>query len=59
MFKSSIRFPLIFFVITTVWQFITNEHVEWIDNIGIFFTMFLLLILYNWSKTPYKWKKDR
>jgi len=58
MFVKSIRFPFVFFVVSIVWQLITNEKVNWIDNIGICFIMFLILLFYNWSKTPHKWKKE-
>lgn len=54
MFKKSIRFPIIFFVVSTVWQLIANKEVNWIDNIGTCFIMFLIFLLYNWSKTAYK-----
>ncbi|WP_186579496.1 hypothetical protein [Aquibacillus kalidii] len=40
------------------WQLIDKQEVDWIDNIGVSFIMFLLLVFYNWSKTPYNWKKD-
>lgn len=59
MFKESISLPLIYFLSSTVWQMIDNRQVLWIDNIMICFIMFLLLMLYNWSKIPYKWKKDK
>ena len=58
LFKESIRFPLIFFVVSVIWQLIAKKEVQWIDNIGVSFIMFLMFLLYNWSKKPYKWKKD-
>ncbi|PRO64478.1 hypothetical protein C6I21_14210 [Alkalicoccus urumqiensis] len=58
MFKESIRFPLIFFAASIIWQLIAKREVLWIDNIGIFFIIFLMFLLYNWSKKPYKWKKN-
>ncbi len=59
MFKESISLPLIYFLASTVWQIIDNRQVHWIDNIMICFFIFLFLMLYNWSKIPYKWKKDK
>ncbi|WP_149156127.1 hypothetical protein [Bacillus sp. CH30_1T] len=59
MFKESIRLPFIYFLSSTVYQMIDNRQVQWTDNIMISFFMFLLLMLYNWSKIPYKWKKDK
>lgn len=59
MFKESIRLTLIYFLASTVWQIFDNRQVQWTDNIMISFFMFLLLMLYNWSKIPYKWKKDK
>ncbi len=58
MFKDSIRFPLIFFVVSTIGQLIAKKEINWIDNLGVCFIMFLIFLLYNWSKKPYKWKKD-
>ena len=58
LFKESIRFPLIFFVVLVIWQLIAKKEVQWIDNIGVSFIMFLMFLLYNWSKKPYKWKKN-
>ena len=59
MFKRSIRFPLIYFIVVTVWQFITNKEVTWIDNIMVCFIMFLMILLFKWSKIPYEWNKDK
>lgn len=59
MLKESIKFPLIYFVASTVWQLIINKDVEWTKNISLCFIIFLWVALYNWTKTPYKWKKDR
>lgn len=58
MFMESIRFPLIFFVVSVVWQLIVNKEVQWVNNIGVSFMMFLIILFYNWSKKPYKWSKD-
>ncbi len=58
LFKESIRFPLIFFVVSVIWQVTAKNEVQWIDNIGVSFIMFLIFLLYNWSKKPYKWKKE-
>lgn len=59
MFKKSIRFSLIFFVVLTIWQLIVKDEVKWIDNIIVCFIMFLFNLLYEWSKTPYKWNKGK
>lgn len=58
MFKESITLPLIYFAVSTVWQLVSNSEIKWIDNIGVSFFIFLFLLLYNWSKVPYKYKKD-
>ena len=58
MFKYSIRLPSIYFVVSTVWQLVANKGINWIDNIMVCFLMFLMMLFINWSKTPYKWKKD-
>ncbi len=59
MFKQSIRFLLMYFVVLTVWKFIANKEVNWIDNIMVSFIMFLIIPLYKWSGIPYKWSKDK
>jgi len=58
MFKQSIRFPLIFFVVLTVLKFISNKEVNWIENIMSSLIMFLFILLYKWAEIPYKWNKD-
>jgi TRAP-type mannitol/chloroaromatic compound transport system permease small subunit len=58
MLRGSIRFPLLYFVVSIIWQLIVNREVKWVDNIGICFVMFLLIIFYNWSRVPYKWTED-
>ncbi|GAA0471429.1 hypothetical protein GCM10008935_29240 [Alkalibacillus silvisoli] len=58
MFKESIRLPLIFFVVANVWQLIVNNEVQWVDNAGVSFIMFLIILFINWSKKPYIWKED-
>lgn len=59
MLKESIRLPLIFLVVSTIWRLLANNEVKWSDNIGVCLIMFLILLFYNWSKIPYKWKKDK
>lgn len=58
MFKKSIRFPLIYFVIRVLYQFIKNEEIRWIENISVCFCIFLFMLLFEWADKPYKWKKD-
>ncbi len=58
LFKESIRFPLIFFVVSVIWQLLFNNEVKWIDNIGVFFIMCLFFLLDNMSKKSHKGKKD-
>ncbi|MHA6252599.1 hypothetical protein [Oceanobacillus sp. CAU 1775] len=56
--KESLRFPLTFLVVAIVWQLIFYQEIRWVDNIGISFMIFLLILIYNWSKKSYKWNKD-
>ncbi|GAA0488499.1 hypothetical protein GCM10008986_12780 [Salinibacillus aidingensis] len=58
MFREIIKFPLLFFAVSMIWQLIFDKEIMWIDNLGISFIMFLFILIYNWSKVPYKWKKD-
>ncbi len=59
MIRKSIRYPLVYFVVYTVWQLITDKKVNWLDNMGVCFIMFLLMLFYNWTKIPYEWEKDK
>ncbi|MEL3961037.1 hypothetical protein MKZ01_07140 [Lysinibacillus endophyticus] len=59
MLKESIQFPLINFGVLTLYQFVMNNEIRWMDNIGVGFVTFLIMLLYNWSKVPYKWKKEK
>jgi len=59
MFKQSIRFPLIYFVVLTVWKLIANKEINWTDNIMTCFIMFLFILLYKWAEIPYEWNKDK
>ena len=58
MLKKSIRYPLLFFIITIISQLIFGNEIKLIHNIGTSFIMFLLILLYNWADVPYKWKKE-
>jgi len=59
MFKQSIRFLIIYFVVLTVGQFLANKEINWTDNIMIGFFTFLFFLLFKWAETPYKWNKDK
>src|SRR5690606_30637374 len=58
LFRENIKFPLLFFVVSVIWQLIANKEVQWIENIGIAIIMFLIFLFYNWSQKPYSWKKN-
>lgn len=59
MLKKSLRFSLIYFMVSTVWQLIVKNEVKWIDNIIVCFIIFLIILLFEWSKSPYKWNKGK
>lgn len=59
MFKKSIEFSLMYFVVSTLWQLIVNGEIRWIDNTMICFIIFLILMIYEWSKKPDNWNKDK
>lgn len=59
MFKKSIEYSLIYFVVSTLWQLVVNGKIRWIDNIMICFIIFLILMIYEWSKKPYNWNKEK
>lgn len=59
MFKKSIEYSLIYFVVSTLWQLVVNGEIRWIDNIMICIIIFLILMIYEWSKKPYNWNKEK
>ena len=59
MFKKSIRFSLLYFIVSNVWQLIVKDKVMWIDNIIVCLIIFLIILIYEWSKVPYKWNKGK
>ncbi len=50
MLKDSIRFPILTSVASVIWQLIDDQEVKWIDNIGISFVLFMLILIYHWIK---------
>lgn len=56
--KISIRYPLTFTVVSIIWQLIVHQSVDWAKVLGILIFMFIFSFLYEWTKIPYKWKKD-
>ncbi len=59
MFKESIRYPIIYFVVLTVWQIIKDQEIRWFENIFQVTFIFLIFLFYNWTKIPYDWKKNK
>ncbi|MCA1060424.1 hypothetical protein LCL96_15915 [Rossellomorea aquimaris] len=57
MFKESIRLPLIYFVVKTLYQGVKNGDIRWIENMAICLVMFLFILLWEWAKVPYKRRK--
>jgi hypothetical protein len=58
MFKKSIQLPLIYFLVSTFYQFIKNGEIRWMENVAVFFFIFLFVWFSNWADVPYKWRKD-
>lgn len=59
MLKENIRIPLVYFLVSTVWQLIADREVKWIDNSIICFFIFFAVLFLKWTEVPYKWKKDK
>ncbi|TPE68211.1 hypothetical protein [Halalkalibacterium halodurans] len=57
MFKKSIRYPLIYFIVSIIYQLVIHQEVRWIENLFICSAMFMIYMLYYWAKIPYEWKK--
>ncbi|KHF39225.1 hypothetical protein LQ50_16075 [Halalkalibacter okhensis] len=59
MVKINISTPIFYLISATIVQFISQREVSWIQNISISLVMVLIMVLYNWSKIPYEWNKDK
>lgn len=59
MFKKSIEYSLMYFVVSTFLQLVVNGEIRWIGNIMICIIIFLILMIYEWSKKPYNWTKGK
>ncbi|WP_158002972.1 hypothetical protein [Lysinibacillus sp. FJAT-14222] len=57
MIKRNILFPLVFFMVTIVWQWFFLDAVRWGEAAAISILTFLFAMFYDWAKVPYKWKK--
>ncbi len=59
MFKKSIIIAFLFFAVFTIKDLISNEKIQWIENIIVFITVFLIYIFVEWTKRPYEWNKNK
>lgn len=57
LFKKSITYPLLYVVVSIVWQLIFHQNIDWYKSIGVGIFVFLFNFLYEWSKIPFKWRK--
>lgn len=46
------------FLFLTIKQFIFNDTIQWVENIGSSIFAMLLFIFVQWLQKPYNWKKD-
>lgn len=58
MVNKSIRYCILYFIGICVFQLILHNEVHWIKNLCVFIAMCLIFLIYEWTKTPYQWKKD-
>ncbi|MEK4800708.1 hypothetical protein MHI02_03815 [Oceanobacillus sp. FSL K6-0118] len=59
MVKKSLIPALIFFIVFTAKNLIFDKKIEWAFNITIFIVVFFIYILWEWSKRPYNWNKNK
>ncbi|MEA0552249.1 hypothetical protein U1P98_17855 [Lysinibacillus irui] len=56
-------YPIIYFLLRTGFQSISNDELKWKESLSIMIISMIVLLfallLFNWSKTPYDWKKDK
>lgn len=54
------RYAMIFFGVSLLWQRLSVDYILWVPTVITTFILFLLSLLFDWAKTPYKWnKKDK
>lgn len=58
MFKRYIGLPILCFALLTVKQFIFNDTIQWIDNIGISIFLYFGYLFLEWAKIPHRSRKD-
>ncbi|MEY9974132.1 hypothetical protein ABH966_004542 [Lysinibacillus sp. RC46] len=56
--KKNIQYPLIFFILCIIFQWLFRGDIQWGQIIGVSILIFLFHIFYDWANIPYKWKKE-
>ncbi|TQS72095.1 hypothetical protein DX933_14010 [Ornithinibacillus gellani] len=59
MYRHFIVLGVAVFIFLTVKQLIFNDYIQWLDNIGISVLFILISVIWEWSKKPYQWKKEK
>ena len=59
LFLKCIKWASLFFVLLTIYQLIFKDDIDWSGNIIKTLICVLINFLYEWSKIPYKWNKER
>lgn len=49
-FKDSIRIPIISLIASVIWQVIAQQEINWFDTLGIYVTMFVVILFHNLVK---------
>ncbi|PBB05542.1 hypothetical protein CKW00_08130 [Salimicrobium humidisoli] len=59
MLKKSLRFSIIFFVVTTIWQWSFRPVISWKENVGSACATFLIYLLVEWAAKDFEKQKER
>ncbi|MDQ0229309.1 hypothetical protein [Metabacillus malikii] len=58
MFKKTFHFPLIYFVVSVVYQFIFHGNVDWFRNIIVCGFIYFIVLFTKWAGIRHKWKNN-
>ncbi|PFA63041.1 hypothetical protein CN378_18560 [Bacillus sp. AFS015802] len=59
MLKKRIQLPLIYFVISIIYQWLKNGEIRCMENSSIGFFMFIFVLLFHWAEKPFKWSRKQ
>lgn len=58
MVKMGIKYGVLFFILLTIWKWITKSDINWLDTIGVSVIASLIYVLFQWIDKEDKYKGD-